>query len=122
MCVDCLERRNCADADPEIFFPEKASNVPVEVLAYCGPCPVREVCAQYAVDHNLSGIWGGTSKNQRRGRSAVVSQDVCRNNHPRTPENTQIGSTGRRRCRICITEGSKRAYAVRLAKGAGDVA
>ncbi len=47
---------------------------------------------------------------------------ACRNGHPRTQENTKVGSTGRVRCRECLVLSSRRAYALRKAKEAANVA
>lgn len=51
-------------------------------------------------------------ENVRRGDS--VSDDVCRNGHPRTPENTGYGKNGRgadgvaRYCKICFRKNQKK--------------
>ncbi|MFJ3141660.1 WhiB family transcriptional regulator [Streptomyces halstedii] len=55
----------CATTDPELFFPE--SGAPLAAIKVCKGCPVRRRCLDYALtapeDH---GIWGGTTRNQRR--------------------------------------------------------
>lgn len=58
----------CAQADPEAFFPEKASSsssAPAKQL--CGTCPVRADCLAYALVRNERfGIWGGFTERERR--------------------------------------------------------
>ncbi len=61
----------CRDTDPDLFFPigttghaltqiERAKEV-------CGECPVSIECLEFALETNQdSGIWGGTSEEERR--------------------------------------------------------
>ncbi|MFG3709192.1 WhiB family transcriptional regulator [Micromonospora sp. NPDC047670] len=61
----------CADADPEVFFPEGSSHELAAALAedrYCRPCPYYRRCRQWALaqTEDLYGIWAGTTKEQRR--------------------------------------------------------
>lgn len=119
MSTSWMSAAKCIGMNTDDFFPPKGSNVPREVVAACGTCPVRQECQDYATEHRLKGIWGGMSGNARMVGSDSHS-DVCRNGHPRTPENTKVGSTGRIRCRECLVASSKRAYAVRKAKMAAE--
>ena len=70
----------CRDTDPDLFFPigttghaltqiERAKEV-------CGECPVSMECLEFALETNQdSGIWGGTSEEERRTiRRAQVAQ------------------------------------------------
>jgi WhiB family redox-sensing transcriptional regulator len=70
----------CRDTDPDLFFPigttghaltqiERAKQV-------CGECPVSMECLEFALETNQdSGIWGGTSEEERRTiRRAQVAQ------------------------------------------------
>lgn len=61
--------------DPEIFFPPSGPP-PKRVFEFCGPCPVRVECLDYAMaaesqtSANLQyrfGIWGGTTPRDRAG-------------------------------------------------------
>jgi len=59
------------DADPEWWFPvgstgEAARRELDAAKARCRPCPVRVACREYATDHHLQGIWGGTDEDDRR--------------------------------------------------------
>lgn len=48
----------------ETWFPTKggANTVAKEV---CSWCPVRKACLNYALKHDESGVWGGTSEHER---------------------------------------------------------
>jgi hypothetical protein len=62
--------------DPETFFPMGALGTGAETRAayqvrvadaksLCDPCPVRQGCLQWALDHLPQGIWGGTTEGER---------------------------------------------------------
>lgn len=67
----------CAQVDLDLFFPEKGGGTR-QAKAVCNggprrhgdprpPCPVREQCLRYALDHDERfGIWGGLSERERR--------------------------------------------------------
>ena len=59
----------CLEMDPELFFPEPGGghSYLVEMAKKaCRGCPVRALCAQYAIDHNERfGIWGGLTGRER---------------------------------------------------------
>lgn len=55
----------CVGADPDMWFPPKhASNQTARHI--CSDCPVRLTCLRYSLDHNETGIWGGTTDYQRQ--------------------------------------------------------
>ena len=61
----------CLDEDPELFFPEGESERyqrQIEAaLEVCATCPVIEECLSYALEADQrTGIWGGTTAEQRR--------------------------------------------------------
>ncbi len=61
----------CRDTDPDLFFPVGSTGyalVQIErAREVCGQCPVRVECLDYALETNQdSGIWGGTSEDERR--------------------------------------------------------
>ena len=61
----------CRDTDPELFFPigtTGAALVQIEqARAVCRQCPVQADCLDFALKTNQdSGIWGGTSEEERR--------------------------------------------------------
>ena len=55
----------CAQTDPDCFFPDKGESN-AAAIAICKTCPVKDPCLNYALQHNMSGIWGATSENQRK--------------------------------------------------------
>ena len=58
----------CADLDVAAFFPEQhgSKGTLAAARAVCARCPVQGQCLQWALDHNETGIWAGTTDNQRR--------------------------------------------------------
>ena len=60
------EQALCAEADPEVFFPEKGGSTR-EAKRICKACAVRDECLEYALEHDERfGIWGGLSERERR--------------------------------------------------------
>jgi len=52
--------------DPEAFFPLREAETDV-AKALCRPCPVRETCLEWALQHKEEhGVWGGLSARERR--------------------------------------------------------
>lgn len=76
---DWMSNGLCAQADPDAWFPEKGGSTR-EAKRLCNgrtaddggptrrpPCPVREQCLRWALDHEERyGIWGGVSERDRR--------------------------------------------------------
>ena len=61
----------CRDTDPELFFPVGTTGQALrqidEAKDVCSECAVRTECLQFALETNQdSGIWGGTSEEERR--------------------------------------------------------
>jgi WhiB family redox-sensing transcriptional regulator len=61
----------CRDTDPDLFFPVGTTGYALvqidKAKQVCGECPACEECLQYALETNQdSGIWGGTSEEERR--------------------------------------------------------
>ena len=62
---------SCRDTDPDLFFPVGTTGPALEQIAsakaVCVECEVNAECLEYAISHNQdSGIWGGTSEEERR--------------------------------------------------------
>ena len=56
----------CNGLDPNLFHPERGESSH-HAKAVCAGCAVRELCADYAIEHRIAvGIWGGTSGRERR--------------------------------------------------------
>lgn len=61
----------CRDTDPDLFFPVGTTGhalVQIErAKQVCGECPAQRDCLEFALETNQdSGIWGGTSEEERR--------------------------------------------------------
>ncbi|MEQ1698689.1 MAG: WhiB family transcriptional regulator [Ilumatobacteraceae bacterium] len=61
----------CRDTDPDLFFPVGTTGYALVQIdrakQVCGECPVHNECLEYALETNQdSGIWGGTSEEERR--------------------------------------------------------
>lgn len=61
----------CRDTDPDLFFPVGTTGYALvqidKAKQVCGECPACDDCLQYALETNQdSGIWGGTSEEERR--------------------------------------------------------
>lgn len=62
---------SCRDTDPDLFFPVGTTGPAIEQIenakAVCRVCEVQQQCLDYALATNQdSGIWGGTSEEERR--------------------------------------------------------
>lgn len=70
----------CNSAPSYVFFPEEQNDPyfqPDEGLRgktfrdFCNGCVVKEICLEFAVLHDLQGIWGGTTDGERKNRFSV---------------------------------------------------
>jgi WhiB family redox-sensing transcriptional regulator len=78
---DWREFSACRDTDPDLFFPVGTTGPAIEQIenakAVCRTCDVQTNCLEYALTSNQdSGIWGGTSEEERR---VLRRQWVARN-------------------------------------------
>ena len=73
-------RAACRDTDPDLFFPVGTTGPAVEQIdsakAVCQQCEAQLACLEFALATNQeSGIWGGTSEDERRKlRKAWLAQ------------------------------------------------
>jgi WhiB family redox-sensing transcriptional regulator len=61
----------CRDTDPDLFFPVGTTGPAIEQIenakAVCRQCESQQDCLEFALATNQdSGIWGGTSEEERR--------------------------------------------------------
>lgn len=61
----------CLDVDPDLFFPIGTTGPALgqidEAKRICLACPVRKRCLAWALELDAaSGIWGGTTEDERR--------------------------------------------------------
>lgn len=56
--------------ESDLFFPpsdgHQSRTQIAAARAYCRHCPVVQPCFEYAMEHNLYGIWGGSTDRDRR--------------------------------------------------------
>jgi WhiB family redox-sensing transcriptional regulator len=68
----------CAQADPDLWYPEGAGQHARTALRVCAQCPVRTECGEYAQDVEDSadgrrhGAWAGMSAHQRHRQTAAT--------------------------------------------------
>ncbi len=68
---DWREDAACRDTDPDLFFPIGTTGPAVEQIeaakSVCAVCAAQDACLEFALTTNQeSGIWGGTSEEERR--------------------------------------------------------
>lgn len=61
----------CRDTTPDLFFPVGTTGPAIEQIAQakavCATCDAQAPCLEYAMVTNQdSGVWGGTSEEERR--------------------------------------------------------
>ena len=78
------EEAACAEVGGDFWFPEKydgTSNSTEMVLAksICGTCLHQSECAEWGIQKELHGIWGGLTNNDRiairRKRNIIIKGD-----------------------------------------------
>ncbi len=72
----------CQDEDPELFFPVSAVGPGRQDIArakaVCASCLVRRPCLQFAMaTHQVHGVWGGTTEEERRRLRSVPKQAMA---------------------------------------------
>jgi WhiB family redox-sensing transcriptional regulator len=68
---DWRDEAACRDTDPDLFFPVGTTGPAIEQIdfakAVCDACEAQTACLEFALATNQeSGIWGGTSEEERR--------------------------------------------------------
>ncbi|MGH9094930.1 MAG: WhiB family transcriptional regulator [Acidimicrobiales bacterium] len=68
---DWRDHAACQDTDPDLFFPIGTTGPAIEQIdaakAVCHECQAQHACLEFALATNQeSGIWGGTSEEERR--------------------------------------------------------
>jgi WhiB family transcriptional regulator, redox-sensing transcriptional regulator len=69
----------CLHADPELFFPVSMTGPALdqvdEAKRICRTCPVCERCLAWALNvGDVSGIWGGSTEDERRALLRTASR------------------------------------------------
>lgn len=68
---DWREQAACRDTDPDLFFPVGSTGPAIEQIdsakQVCSTCESMRACLEFALATNQeSGVWGGTSEEERR--------------------------------------------------------
>ena len=66
---ELTERAACKGLDVELFYPDKDIFTPDEERLFsrmCIECPVMQMCLEWGLVHERSGIWGGTTPFRRQ--------------------------------------------------------
>jgi WhiB family transcriptional regulator, redox-sensing transcriptional regulator len=73
-------RGACRSEDPELFFPISAAGPALAQVssakAVCGRCLVQPDCLSYALITRPDGIWGGTTREERRATPPARSGEA----------------------------------------------
>lgn len=56
--------------DPDAWFP--VAGISDIAIRICERCPVATICLEYAMAHDLLGVWGGTYQVERRRRQRAL--------------------------------------------------
>ncbi len=74
-----MSRGACLGEDPELFFPIAATGPANDQMTaakeVCGRCSVQGLCLSYAVSTAQDGIWGRTTRDERRALHVSWSRD-----------------------------------------------
>lgn len=76
--IEWMNRGRCnGSEDPDIFFPrQRGRNMrqkgSLKAKALCAECPVIGECLNYAIEHKLPGVWGGTLEDERQPRKVAA--------------------------------------------------
>ena len=68
---DWRDHAACRDTNPDLFFPVGTTGPAIEQIdqakKVCRECPSQSACLDFALVTNQdSGVWGGTSEEERR--------------------------------------------------------
>jgi len=67
--MDDMPETPVCQSFPEAYFPTHESPIHGEeamwAKAMCAECPVKKLCAEFAIKWDQTGIWGGTSHRER---------------------------------------------------------
>jgi WhiB family transcriptional regulator, redox-sensing transcriptional regulator len=71
----------CRSADPDLFFPSSSSGPSLaqvaQAKAMCAGYPVRRECLAFALrTHQVHGVWGGRSEQERHPLRSVIPARV----------------------------------------------
>jgi WhiB family transcriptional regulator, redox-sensing transcriptional regulator len=78
--IDWRNYAACRDVDPDLFFPlgTVGASLPQieQAKRVCRTCLVSQSCLSWALDSGDSGVWGGTTDEERRGRGQSRTEEA----------------------------------------------
>ena len=99
--ADWRDYAACRDADPDLFFPTATSDVSAlqidQAKQICRTCPVSRPCLRCALDSSASGVWGGTTEDERQNHGRLrAPREIpdCRSTV--AASRNSVGTAGRR--------------------------
>jgi WhiB family redox-sensing transcriptional regulator len=88
-----MERAQCRGEDRDLFFPS-VGTASAKARVICSICLVRQECLAYALtDTELTGVWGGTTTQERKRLRSDASRARCCQT-PSTPGTEAEGPNG----------------------------
>jgi WhiB family redox-sensing transcriptional regulator len=76
---ELTEGAACKGLDVELFYPDKDIFSPEEERIFarmCAECPVMEMCLEWGLVHEKSGVWGGTTPFRRQAARRAMNLQV----------------------------------------------
>ena len=71
----------CRTMPPELYFPPLGGCIPALLLNMCQVCTSYYDCLEWALHHELEGIWAGTTAHQRRAMRRSRGMTVATPDH-----------------------------------------
>jgi WhiB family redox-sensing transcriptional regulator len=93
--TDWMAAAECRGQTTRHWFPEPGEDSGF-ADSFCRRCPVAQQCVEYAIDNDLHGQWGGTSKRQRNRIVMHRRREITQSQHG-TRSRYVIGC----RCDLC---------------------
>ena len=99
--TDWRDYAACRDVDPDLFFPTATSDVSSlqidQAKKICRTCPVSRPCLRCALDSSASGVWGGTTEDERQNhRRLGAAREIPDSRSTVAASRNSVGTAGRR--------------------------
>lgn len=90
LSVEWMQHKACSWETRDLFFAEDepkrvvARFAETEAKAICRTCPVQAECLTYAIEGDMYGIWGGTTRKERDDARKAQRRGRVRGDPPTT--------------------------------------
>ena len=77
---ELTKKAACKGLDTELFYPDRDVFSPEEESIFarmCAECPVMEMCLEWGLVHERSGVWGGTTPYRRQVTRRALNLQVA---------------------------------------------